>query len=172
MINKKTILASCLSIFIILAISGITFRVVYTTTGLSIPYYVRSLRTDQISVAELKQLPQDDLLIIDVRSPLEHQDEHIPGSILIPIEEIDKGFGTHKLIKEIESFRATKNQAPKIILYCQTGPRSIRAFEQLTLQLDAEIFVLTGGMSAWTKAVSRTHQIEISNHNQLKEAQV
>ena len=154
MINKKMILVVGLSTLILFGVSAAAIGVVYLKTGLSLPYYVRSLRTDRISVAELKQLPQDELLIIDVRSPLEHQNEHIPDSILIPIQEIDSGSGTQKLLEEIESFKATKNKLPKVIVYCQTGPRSIRAFEQLTSELDTEILVLTGGMTAWTQDIS------------------
>ncbi|AFY39079.1 Rhodanese-like protein [[Leptolyngbya] sp. PCC 7376] len=153
MINKRKLLIVGLTIFLSIASSCGIAGAVYLKTGLSVPYYLRSLKTERLTVPELKQLPQDDLLIIDVRTPDEYAAEYIPNSILIPIQDIEAGFGLKKIETEIIKFQANKNQSPKIILYCQTGPRSIRAFETLQTEFDIEILVLTGGMRAWNAGI-------------------
>lgn len=149
--KKKSLFIISLNILLIIAISGAVVSIVYVRTGLLMPYYVRSLRTERVSVSELKAFNKDNLLIVDVRTESEHQASHIPGSILIPIQDLDAGFGIEKLEQEILQFQTQKGKSPQIILYCRKGPRSIRAFETLKNKIELELFTLTGGMTAWEK---------------------
>lgn len=151
MINKKSLLITGASLLLMIVASCTVVAVVHAQTGLSMPYYLRSLRTERISVAELKAIEKSNLLIIDVRTESEHQESHIPNSILIPIQDIKAGFGVTRLEQEIRQFQTQNSKLPQIILYCQTGPRSIRAFETLQEKIEPELFILTGGMAAWEK---------------------
>ena len=147
--KKKSLLIIGLNILLVIAISCAVVGVVYVRTGLLMPYYLRSLRTERISVAELKDIDKETVLIVDVRTESEHESGHIPGSVLIPIQDIDAGFGIKKLEQEILQFQEQKGQSPQIILYCRKGPRSIRAFETLKEKIEPDLFTLTGGMAAW-----------------------
>ncbi len=57
-------------------------------------------------------LKTKDAVMVDVRTPLEYKQEHVPGARNIPIEKI----GDH--IQELK-----KMQKP-IVLYCMSGARS------------------------------------------------
>lgn len=77
-------------------------------------------------------------LIIDVRTPEEFKDGHIPGAINIP----------HTLLKErlvdIES-----DKANQIILYCRTGRRVGIAQKTLAKNNFQQVDHLTGDFKAW-----------------------
>ncbi len=149
MLSKKFFMIAGASLGLAIAVSGGVVGIVYAKTGLSMPYYVRSLQTNRVSVAELREIPPEEKLIIDVRTPEEHSINNIPNSVLIPIQDLEAGFGVKQLQREIQAFQTKHGRSPQIIFYCQTGPRSIRAFETLKTQIDEELLVLTGGMSAW-----------------------
>lgn len=57
--------------------------------------------------------------IVDVRTPAEFADEHFPGAVNIPLDEINNR------IKEFENF-----QKP-IVVYCKSGTRSRMALSIL-----------------------------------------
>lgn len=73
---------------------------------------------ESISVKQAYSLLQkdDNVTLLDVRSAGEFQRGHIQKATLIPVEVLSKNLS--KLQKE-------KNK--KIIVYCQTGSRSVRA---------------------------------------------
>lgn len=77
-----------------------------------------------ISGEELEKLnsgkKKDDMLIIDVRSPEEYQEGHLPNAINIFIDEFEDRLG------EIEDLKDTP-----IITYCNTGNKSGQAAEIL-----------------------------------------
>lgn len=54
--------------------------------------------------------------ILDVRSPDEYTEEHIEGSILIPLQTLDKNLGL-----------IAGEKSHKIIVYCRSGARSVSA---------------------------------------------
>jgi phage shock protein E len=60
--------------------------------------------------------------IVDVRTPVEFMDGHVPGSINIPLQEI------RKRMSEIRSFK------PPLILCCASGARSAHATKMLVEQ--------------------------------------
>lgn len=62
-----------------------------------------------------ERLQTGDVALVDVRSPEEHEDEHIPGSTLVPIDTLDPT----RLAAEIAG------RTP--VLYCLSGTRSTRA---------------------------------------------
>ncbi|RTL59528.1 MAG: rhodanese-like domain-containing protein [Sphingobacteriales bacterium] len=95
----------------------------------------------QISPAELHQKLSDkeDILLIDVREPEEHQAFNIGGR-LIPLPEI----------------MSYANEIPKdkpVVLYCKMGIRSRIAIQRLSDKYGfINLINLTGGMEAYKKA--------------------
>lgn len=77
------------------------------------------------------------VILLDVRTAEEYTEKHIPGSILIPVDVIDK---------EAQS-KLTDKAAP-IFVYCQSGRRSVTASESLVKQGYTNVFNL-GGINDW-----------------------
>ena len=101
----------------------------------------------EMSVAELKSLldsDRDDYVLLDVRNPNEYEIAKIPGSVLIPLPEIEHGAG-------VEQVRELVN-GHKLIAHCKMGGRSAKA---LSILKDAGIegTNVTGGILAWSRDV-------------------
>lgn len=84
-----------------------------------------------------------DFVLVDVRNPNEYDICRIPGSVLIPLPDIEQGPG-------IEKVRALLNGA-ELIVHCKSGMRSARA---LGILAEAGIVGknLEGGILAWGDA--------------------
>ncbi len=94
----------------------------------------------EISVNELQQRIQsgDKLLLVDVREPYEHEEFDI-GGINIPVTELPFRIDELKVSEPCD-----------IILYCQSGNRSILAQKLLAMQFKIENTLnLKGGVKAW-----------------------
>lgn len=94
-----------------------------------------------IDPATLQRMRRADatVRVLDVRTPSEHENAHIPGSVNIPVTQL-KG--------HVADIRSAANGDP-LILVCQTGPRA----EQASRLLDgANPIVLRGGVNAWAAA--------------------
>lgn len=74
--------------------------------------------------------------MLDVRQPLEYQDEHLPGAELIPLPEL------------VDSLEGLDPKKP-IIVYCAVGGRSRMAAQLLANHDFKEVYYLEGGMEAW-----------------------
>jgi adenylyltransferase/sulfurtransferase len=97
-----------------------------------------------ISIHELQQKLKDreDLLLVDVREPWEHDAFNI-GGILIPL---------NTLIENIEKVDRVK----PVIFYCQKGIRSQVAIQRLQQKYNYTNLVnLSGGMDAWKKEFNK-----------------
>lgn len=80
-------------------------------------------------------------LILDVRSPEEYAEGHIPGAINIPYDQIGTGIGS------LESHRGED-----IVVYCRTGRRARVAEEALREAGFTRVLDLEGHMTAWSEA--------------------
>jgi sulfur-carrier protein adenylyltransferase/sulfurtransferase len=99
----------------------------------------------EITVKELAaKLGQPGVVLIDVRNPNEFDIGRIPGSILIPLSEIEDGQGAAK-VKELADGK-------ELYVHCKMGGRSAKA-----LQVLAEKGVhgtnVKGGINAWSEEV-------------------
>jgi rhodanese-related sulfurtransferase len=74
--------------------------------------------------------------LLDVRQPLEYEEEHLPGADLIPLPEL------------LDSLEGLEPEKP-IIVYCAVGGRSRMAAQLLANQDFKKVFYLEGGMEAW-----------------------
>ena len=85
----------------------------------------------------LEKIESSDVVLIDVRSEFEHNESHIEGSLLIPINEIDT-----RVFDYIDDLDTT------IILYCRSGNRSRDASEILIGLGFTNVYDL-GGIISW-----------------------
>lgn len=93
-----------------------------------------------LSVRELVRWRErdDDLLLIDVREPREHEIVAIPGDVLVPRGE---------LLSD-EGLAALPTDRP-IVLYCRSGVRSARCLARLERAGFDNATHLSGGVLAW-----------------------
>lgn len=103
---------------------------------------------DSISPKEASVLLQSEhnITLLDVRTQAEYTQEHIKGSILIPIQILSQ---------DISQLKAKKGD--KIIVYCHSGSRSIAA-SRILAENGYIPLNMTGGISEWKKeGLSITH---------------
>lgn len=79
-------------------------------------------------------------LLLDVRETWEAEIAALPGSVLIPLGELDDRAG------ELDP-------AASVVVYCHLGVRSQRAAEQLASNGFADVRNLAGGIDAWSRSV-------------------
>jgi thiosulfate/3-mercaptopyruvate sulfurtransferase len=109
-------------------------------------------RADAQLIYEEKDKPET--IIIDARSPQEHFQARIPGSILHNYEE---GFGDRgKMIKDVEILRQdfekigiTKDK--QIICYCHSGIRAAHTYLQLKQAGFENVRLYDGSIIDWAK---------------------
>lgn len=95
---------------------------------------------NQISVDEAIAMMEEenDYIILDVRTPEEFTEKHIPNAINIPNETI----GTDSILE-----LPKKDQL--ILVYCRSGNRSKQASEKLAEMGYTKVYEF-GGMNDWT----------------------
>lgn len=99
---------------------------------------VTRLNAEQFE-AKLKSL--QNVILIDVRTPEEFAEGHIPGAQLINIYD-----------RDFEQKLATLPKNKTVMVYCRSGNRSMQAVPALQKAGFKEIFELYGGINAWYSA--------------------
>jgi rhodanese-related sulfurtransferase len=96
----------------------------------------------QITPAELNSRLQDEdaPFLLDVREPEEFEYCHIPGSVLIPMSELEGRIG------ELPTDR-------EIVAICHHGNRSLRVANFLQQAAGLDVSNLQGGVDAWARDV-------------------
>ncbi len=93
---------------------------------------------NQITNGELEQrLEENTTVILDVRETEEYAQGHIPGSVLIPLGQLDNR------CDEL-------NKDQEIFVICKSGGRSNQACLILQENGFEEVFNVLPGMSGWT----------------------
>lgn len=95
----------------------------------------------QLYSEELKKLLSNagnGLTLLDVRQPYEHDEFHIPNSILIPLNELPER------VAELEQYK----NAP-IVVYCKAGVRSAMACKFLAAHGFDDLTNLADGVMGW-----------------------
>lgn len=90
----------------------------------------------QVAAADVAS--QTGLVLVDVRSPIEFETEHIAGSVNVPLEALDS-----------RSEEVSRNG--QLVVICRSGKRAERAAYTL-MGRGFQPKVLEGGMIAWRKA--------------------
>lgn len=101
----------------------------------------------EMTVTELKQLLDsgaDDFVLIDVRNPGEYEIAKIPGSVLVPLPDIESGPGVEKVKQLLNGHR--------LIAHCKMGGRSAKALGILKAA-GIEGTNVKGGITAWSREV-------------------
>ncbi len=95
---------------------------------------------------QAKQLEQDlqsgkSVTLIDVRTPVEHDEMHIEGSRLMPLDRLD-----------VDAVKAAIGEGGCCVVICHSGKRAEQAFKQLQAAGCGNIAILEGGVTAWDAA--------------------
>lgn len=92
---------------------------------------------------QAKQVQQDlqtgkRVALIDVRTPVEHEEVRIPGSRLMPLDKLDPA-----------AVKAAAEGNERCVLICRSGKRAEQAFEKLRAAGCENLAILDGGVSEW-----------------------
>jgi molybdopterin/thiamine biosynthesis adenylyltransferase/rhodanese-related sulfurtransferase len=107
----------------------------------------QQMEMSEMTVQELKELLDSgvkDFVLLDVRNPHEYEIAKIPGSVLIPLPDIENGDGVTK-VKEILN-------GHRLIAHCKLGGRSAKALAILK-EAGIEGTNVKGGINAWSKEI-------------------
>ncbi|MCC5603825.1 molybdopterin-synthase adenylyltransferase MoeB [Nostoc favosum] len=107
----------------------------------------QQMEMQEMTVKDLKELLDSgakDFVLLDVRNPNEYDIAKIPGSVLVPLPDIENGNGVAK-VKEILN-------GHRLIAHCKMGGRSAKA---LAILKEAGIVGtnVKGGITAWSKEI-------------------
>ena len=147
MSNNRKIIIIIIGLIVILAL-GIY---IYSTTGKSscncLLYNISNEEVNN-TVASYKNMTTDevktevdsgkDITLLDVRTEAEYNQGHIPGSIVIPVDELQD-----RALNELPDKEA------EIIVYCRSGARSASACDILVNLGYTNIDNMLGGISSW-----------------------
>lgn len=90
-----------------------------------------------VTAEEAKELIDNkEVMILDVRTPEEYEEGHIPTATLIPLQELENRLNE---LDPSESY----------LIVCRSGNRSGQASEILTANNFDSIYNMTGGMNSW-----------------------
>lgn len=124
------------------------------------------------SVAQLDALDFD--TIIDVRSPAEFAEDHVPGAINLPVLSDDERARVGTIFKQVSAFDARKvgaalvarnaalhlegplaglNGAWRPLVYCWRGGQRSGSFAAILSQVGWRVELLAGGYKSWRKLV-------------------
>ncbi|MBW4425045.1 MAG: molybdopterin-synthase adenylyltransferase MoeB [Nostoc desertorum CM1-VF14] len=107
----------------------------------------QQMEMQEMTVKDLKELLDSgakDFVLLDVRNPNEYDIAKIPGSVLVPLPDIENGNGVAK-VKEILN-------GHRLIAHCKMGGRSAKA---LGILKEAGIVGtnVKGGITAWSREI-------------------
>lgn len=88
----------------------------------------------EIDVDELADRLPSDASLIDVRQPDEYEQAHVPGAVLVPLDELPERVGDLP-------------DGPLLVI-CRSGARSMKACEWLAPQ-GHDVANVAGGTLAW-----------------------
>lgn len=102
---------------------------------------------EEMTVQDLKQLIDsgaEDFVLLDVRNPHEYEIAQIPGSVLIPLSEIESGEAIPKVKELLNGHR--------LIAHCKMGGRSAKALGFLQ-EAGISGTNVKGGITAWSREI-------------------
>ncbi|GAB4401155.1 MAG: hypothetical protein OHK0053_23450 [Microscillaceae bacterium] len=106
----------------------------------------RGPKLPSVNAVELeKALKKRNTVVLDVRTPGEFAQGHIPGAKLMNLYEPDFAEKISKLDKEKEYY-----------VYCRSGQRSQQAGKKMLKQGFTQVFNLAGGVMAWRGNLKKT----------------
>jgi rhodanese-related sulfurtransferase len=100
---------------------------------------VREITVEQLAQARNAGQP---MYLLDVREPGEHATAALPGSVLVPLNELAARPGDLRVPAGV-----------RVVVYCHHGIRSRLAAALLERQGFADVVSLAGGIDAWSLRV-------------------
>ena len=97
---------------------------------------VKSIAPDELF--EQLKARKEKILVLDVRTPKEYREGHVPGSVNIPYHQLESRIGDVKA-----------HAAEKVVVYCESGGRAAKAEAMLQEAGISEIYDLDGHMKEW-----------------------
>ena len=97
----------------------------------------------KIQTSQLQQSLQSgkNIALIDVRTPVEHEEMRISGSRLMPLDQLDPA-----------AVKSASANADQCVLICRSGKRADAAFQKLQAAGCDKLVILDGGVMAWESA--------------------
>ena len=86
----------------------------------------------------------ESIYLVDVRQPWEHERAHLPGDVLVPLDEL-----------ESRTDEITPPEEALVVAYCHHGIRSLSAAAILE-RAHPEVASLAGGIDRWSTDVDPT----------------
>ncbi len=102
----------------------------------------------EITVQELQQrltTQAAQTLLVDVRNPGEYEVARIPGSVLIPLAELEQGPGLEKLTQMWGD--------RELVVHCKSGVRSLKALHLIKEKTGRVGLNVKGGILAWSREI-------------------
>ena len=115
---------------------GVMATVLVWTAGAGETASPVAVMTQEQLVEHLARHPQH-LFVLDVRSPQEYAEGHVPGAVNVPHDQL-------------ASRLAEVPKDKDVVVYCRTGRRTALATEVLAANGYKRISHLEGDMQAWT----------------------
>lgn len=85
---------------------------------------------------------EEDIILLDVRTPQEYEDVHLKNALLLPVQELSA--------KTLDAIGLGENAKDKeIIIYCRSGSRSKTAYDIMNSLGYTNIKSVAGGMIHW-----------------------
>ncbi len=108
-------------------------------------------KIQSISVDELEQAmrPYANLQVVDLRSPEDYLEAHLPGAVNIDLNS-----------PTFEKELAGLNPELPIYLYCANGLSSAEAIKKMAKKPFPKIYDVTGGYGAWSGAGKKLSQVD------------
>ena len=119
-------------------------RIVGYLDGGMVAWAVAGLKTDSIKLISAENLysmisAEENFVLLDVRAPLEYQDNHIKGAINIPVADL-------------RTRHADLNKDKPTVIICSSGNRSSLGASILKQHGFTDIYNLAGGMTGYSAA--------------------
>ncbi len=118
------------------------FRDSFTSGGKD--YNVKTVQNLDAALFYEKLKEDENAVLIDVRTPMEHQEARIPNSLLLDIS--DPNF-----IKKVDELDRTKSY----YLYCRSGNRSFFAGKQMIQMGFDKVYNLLPGVIGWKYEIEK-----------------
>lgn len=99
--------------------------------------YPASMRIAEIDIDELATRHRQGASLLDVRQPQEYDEAHVPGAVLIPLDQLPE--------------RLSEVPDGELLVICRTGARSAKAVEFLATQ-GRDAANVAGGTKGWIEA--------------------
>lgn len=93
-------------------------------------------RNIPVEQALIDYYSRNNILLMDLRTPREYEEFHVPGSILLPLEELASRF--HEIPKD-----------KTVYLICRTGNRTLQGMRFLLTKKYSNVYNVLNGIVAW-----------------------